>query len=201
MKKLVVIAGPHGAGKTEFMLGALGRDVLRGKYVDPQHVFETLQSHYAIESYKDEQRPDFVQRAMERAFTIRFERIKKGKDVTAVCSLGAIEDLDFIEAAKRQKYHVSLYFFGVASWRRCERYIRTQKKHWLNGVDSKHIYGDYFRALSMLPGAIVMANEGCIYDNANPKKPKPLLGINNGRVSIIEKDLPPWILDPLSRCG
>ncbi len=200
MKRLVVIAGPHGAGKTKFMVGALGRDIIRGKSVDPQHVYETLQNHYAIETYNREARPDFVQRAMERAFTIRYERIRDGKSVTAICSLGAIEDLDFIEAARRNAYHISLYFFGVSSWRICETYIRSQKKHWLHKLDSRAIYGDYHRALAMLPGAILLSDTGRIYDNADPKNPTPLLGIEEGRITIIEKNLPDWILEPLSRC-
>jgi len=200
MRKLVVIAGPHGAGKTEHMLGALGREKRQGKLVDPQNVFETLKTHYAIETYHGEEQPDFVQRAIERAFTIRFEQIKKGNDLTAICSLGAVEDLDFLDAARRHNYHISLYFFGVKSWRKCERYIRSRKKHWLSELSRTDIFGDYHRALAMLPGAIVMADQGAIFDNTNSKYPKPLLGIDRGRVNIIEQNLPNWILDPLSRC-
>ncbi len=200
MKRLIMIAGPHGAGKTEFMLGALGQDVLRGKYIDPQHAYGTLQAHYAIETYNDDARPDFVKRAKERAFTDRYVRVKEGKDVTAICSLGAIEDLDFLEAGRTNEYHISLYFFGVSSWKICEAYIRAHQNHWLHNQDSRTIYGDYHRALAMLPGAILRADDGCIYDNTDPKNPTPLLGIKSGRISIIEKNLPDWILEPLSRC-
>jgi len=200
MNNLVVIAGPHGARKKESMLNVLGQSIVRGKYVDPRHIFETLKEYYAVESYKGEKTPDFVKRAFERAFTIWFERIKNHKNVTAVCTLGTIEDLDLLDAAKRNNYYISLYFFGVDNWRTCERNLREDNNHWLSKIKSEVIFGDYHRALAMLPGAIVKCDDGIIFDNTNFKKPKPLLGIENGRVKVIEKNLPHWILEPLSRC-
>jgi len=195
-----MIAGPHGAGKTAVMLGALGQQVITGKYVDPQNGFENLKTFYAQAQYHKEVVPNFTARAMENAFSTRFERIHNGKDVTAVCSLGSVADLDLLDAAKRQGYHISLYYFGVENWKICETFIRKSPGHWLSSLSSQDIFGDYHRSIAMLPGAILQAHTGIIYDNSSLKNPKPLLTIQNGRIDIVERNLPKWVLEPLSRC-
>lgn len=200
MPILTVIGGPYGAGKTSAMLKALRPDVIHGKFVDPQKAYENLQSHYAIETYKGEATRDFVRRAFERAFTERFERMKELKSLTAVCSLGNVEDLDLMDAARRNGFEIALYFFGVGNWKSCVDHIRKTNNHWLSDLSEKEIYGNYHRALAMLPGAIIQAGRGMIFDNTDRDNPRPLLGIENGRIQIIEKNLPNWILEPLSRC-
>lgn len=200
MKRLIMIGGPYGAGKTGAMLKTLGQDIVRGKFVDPQKCYENLQEYYAIETYKGEETRDFVTRAFERAFSERFEQMRTHKSLTAICSLGAIEDLDLLDAGRRNGFHIALYFFGVQDWRSCEQHIRETEGHWLSNLSSKEIYGDYHRALAMLPGAIIQADKGMIYDNSDRENPRPLLAIEDGKIQIIETNLPDWILEPLSRC-
>jgi len=195
-----MIAGPHGAGKTEVMVSALGSDVMVGSYVAPQDTFESLRMHYSAAEFDKEEVPDYAQRAIERTFTTRFGHMNKLKDITVVCSLGAVEDLDLLDGAYNHDYHISLYFFGVNDWRTCDKYIRETKGHWLSKMSSEDVYGDYHRSLAMLPGAILLADTGMIFDNSDFKNPKPLLAIKNGRVEVIETKLPNWILEPLSRC-
>jgi len=200
MKRLKVIGGPYGAGKTDAMLTALGSDIVRGKFVDPQRAYDNLQNHYAIEIFKGEKTRDLIERAFEKAFSERFEQLRSQKSLTAICSLGDIEDLDLIDAGSKNGFHISLYFFGLNDWQACEQYIRQSKNHWLSDLSSKEIYGNYHRALAMLPGAIIKAHQGMIFDNTDRDNPRPLLSIENGRIQIIDKNLPDWIVEPLSRC-
>lgn len=200
MPNLVLIAGPHGAGKTSIMSRATGHSMKVGRFVDPQDIFERLKDHYAKAEFENIPVRDYAARAFDRAFTVRFNHIKKKHDVTVLCSLGAIADLDLMDAARKNGYHISLYFFGVENWKICRDYIRQSKKHWLSEMPDEHIYGDYHRAMAMLPGAILQADTGRIYDHSSLKRPKPLLEIDNGRIQVIEKTLPNWILEPLSRC-
>ena len=110
MPQLVMIAGPHGSGKTHMMRGPDGERLRVGRYVDPQDIFEGLRSHYATGEASNIPAKDFAARAIERAFTVNFEHIKKRKDLTAVCSLGSVTDMDLIDAARQQGYYISFYY-------------------------------------------------------------------------------------------
>lgn len=195
-----MIAGPHGAGKSSIMERTVGKRMIAGRLVDPQKVFEDLRSHYEESEFRKIPKKDYATRAFERAFTLRFEHIRKRKDLTALCSMGAIADLDLIDAARQNGYRVALYFFGVNNWKICRNYIKRTKDHWLSGLSDEDIYGDYHRAIAMLPGAIIQAQTGVIYDHSDLEQPRPLLEIEDGRIKVIEPNLPNWILEPLSRC-
>ncbi len=200
MPHLIMIAGPHGVGKSALMAIPTGARMAAGKLVDPQRVYEHLIEHYEENDHLPIPKKDFSHRAAERSFSNRFDHIRKGNDVTAICSLGSIEDLDLMDAARKNGYHIAFYFFGVSSWKRCMEHIRQTKNHWLSQLTEQDIFGDYHRAIAMLPGAIIQAHTGIIYDHTNLSRPKPLLEIENGRIQIIEKNLPEWVLEPLSRC-
>lgn len=200
MKRLKIIGGPYGAGKTDAMLNALGADIVRGRFVDPQKAYDNLRNHYATELLRGEKTRDLIKRAFDKAFSERFEQIWSQKSLTAICSLGDIEDMDLVDAGRKNGFHISLFFFGINDWQACEHYIRQTENHWLSGLSSKEIYGNYHRALATLPGAIIKADQGMIFDNSNRDKPRPLLEIEKGRIKIIDKNLPNWIVEPLSRC-
>lgn len=171
-----------------------------GRFVDPQAIFEGLKDHYAEAEFKNIPVRDYAARAFDKAFTIRFKHIKKMHDVTVICSLGSISDLDLMDAARRNGYRIALHFFGVQNWKICHDYIKTSKNHWLSEISEKHIYGDYHRAMAMLPGAILQADTGMIYDHSDLKYPRPLMDIENGRIRIVDENLPDWVIEPLSRC-
>lgn len=200
MPKLTVIGGPYGVGKTSAMLRALGPDIVRGKFVDPQRHFDNKRNYYAIETYKGEKTRDFVERSFTNAFSERFDQLKEHKSLTTICSLGDIEDIDLLDAAQRHGFEIRLFFFGVDNWESCVDHIRSTPNHWLSQLTPKEIYGNYYRALAMLPGAIIKADSGAIFDNSDRENPKPLLGIENGRIKIVDENLPKWIIEPLSRC-
>lgn len=200
MRRLTVIAGPHGAGKTTLAQGRLGRSMLQGTYVDPQEIHDSLKSFYAIEEHRGQDSPDYTARSHEKAFSTRFRLVKKGRDLSAECTMGEIEDLDLLDAARQNGYHISLYFFGLNNWQACQSRIHGTPGHWLSAISEKEIYGNYHRALAMLPGAIPMADAGIVYDNSHKNGPRELLKIKNGRVEILQKKLPDWIVEPLTRC-
>ena len=182
------------------MRGPDGERLRVGRYVDPQDIFEGLRSHYATGEASNIPAKDFAARAIERAFTVNFEHIKKRKDLTAVCSLGSVTDMDLIDAARQQGYYISFYYMGVRKWEICCDYIRRTKDHWLARLSDNDIFGNYHRSLATLPGAIIAADNGAVIDNSVQGKSRPLLEIRDGRIQIIDKNLPDWVLDPLSRC-
>jgi len=200
MRRLTVIAGPHGAGKTSLMQGRLGRGILHGTYVDAQEIHDSLKTFYAIDEHRGHGAPDYTDRAHEKAFSTRFRLVKKARDVSAECTMGEVEDLDLLDAARKNDYHISLYFFGLNDWRACYDRIRSTPGHWLSRATEEDIYGNYHRALAMLPGAILLADRGIVYDNSSKRGPQELLKIVDGRVEIMQKNLPDWVVEPLTRC-
>lgn len=181
-----MIAGPYGAGKRLLMLKDFGR-LIKGVYIDPQEIFD-----------KGPLEP--IERVRQRAYSARFRMIRKQRELTTTCSMGSVRDLHLLDAARRNQFNIALHFFGISDWRIALRRIRTTPGHWLNEMPEEKIKGIYHRSLAMLPGAILMAQSGIIYENSEDANPRKLLRINNGRIEIIDKNLPNWLLEPLSRC-
>ncbi|NNE58999.1 MAG: hypothetical protein HKN36_12905 [Hellea sp.] len=200
MKQLVMVAGPYGVGKIYHMRQSPGFQVARGTLLDPQEIHDGLLDYYEEEQIIEGPSPGFLNRTEEKTFSSRFRLVRKGRDLTVVCSLGRIEDLDLIDAAKSNGYHISLYYYGLKDWKLCRKKIRSDKYHWLHQEKDEFIYDHYFRSSAMLPGAIRMVDHGRIFDVSRKDVPTPLLDIDHGRVNLIEKKPPNWIVEPLTRC-
>ena len=201
MKKFVMVAGPHGAGKTKFMQGAVGRTFAEETTIwDPQNIYDHLKKWYARKVDPKIERPDFTERAREKVYSLQFEMIRKERNITAVSSLGRVEDLDLLDAAHANNYHISFYYLGIRSPQLSAERVKTAQDHWVKNLSSERLTNNYLRSLAMLSGAVPYADEGIIYDNSKRTARRELLHIQNGKVKVVTHDLPGWILEPLSRC-
>ncbi len=181
-----MIAGPYGSDKRKLLFKDFGRLIV-GEYFDPQDIFERG-PHESIE------------RIRQRAYHARFRFVRKHKSFTTNCSLGSVRDLDLLDAAYRNDFDIALHYFGVSDWRAARDRIRSMPDHWLKGFPEDKLEGLYHRSLAMLPGAILLANRGAIYDHSETGHPRKLLNIVDGKVELVEKNIPDWLLSPLTRC-
>jgi len=200
MKRMVVIAGPYGVGKTKIMRGPIGRQLIEGTFVDPQEVFDGLKEFYAQEEFHGESVPDYEARTREKALSARFRLIRKHRSLTGLCSLGRIEDIDVLDAARKNNYQISFHYYGVGNWTLCRDRLRQFPGHWLSQITDEQIFGDYHRSLAFLPSAIPFVDEGWIYDVSGRQKVSTLIHIKKGRISKAASKLPEWIKEPMSRC-
>lgn len=181
-----MIAGPYGSGKRSLMFKDFGRLIV-GDYVDPQDIFEKGP-------------PEPIERVRQRAYNARFRFVRKHRTFSTNCSLGSVRDLDLLDAAHKNEFDIALYYFGLADWRVTRRQIRSTPGHWLRELPDEKLEGIYHRSLAMLPGAILLARSGAIYDHSNTGEPRKLLNIRNGKIEIVDKNIPNWLLEPLTRC-
>ena len=200
MRELVIIAGPYGIGKARLALKVLGQNVFKGMRIDPQDIYAGLQSHYAIEAGRPMSNQELKDRTIEKAFSQPFRMIRKKRDLSVVMTLGQIEDLDLFDAGNRHDYQISLFYFGTQHWQRCINSVKNSANHWQKDLSQALLHNNYIRSLALLPGAIVQSHRGIIFDVNKKGEARQLLSIENGRVSLIEKALPQWVMDPLQRC-
>ena len=167
--RAVLIAGPHGSGKSRLV------NSLQKKGVDLGHFIERTEDAYKLPS---------------QSWRMRYSRLLKKRDVTWETLLTDVKDIDFLVSARKQGFHTTLYYMGLdGPTTSVDRYQGSED------IIPKSIAGRYYCSAAFLPLAISLVDHGYIFDNSK-KGPSltPLLRIKSGVIELLTQEQPQWVL-------
>jgi predicted ABC-type ATPase len=202
---LLVFAGPNGSGKstlTDYLIEA-GIDF--GEYINPDQIATTLDLAEPMRSKQAQTIADFQRDScLARRLNFSFETVMSHQS-----------KVDFMIRAAEAGYDVTVYFVCTSDPEINVRRVENRASSGGHDVPHERIVARYWRTLSLLPRAALVARRTVLFDNsalvgylANTMLPNPKAGlrpvgemIRKGKEYEItlESDVPAWVFEYLVR--
>ena len=161
-KKITIIAGPNGSGKTTFVHQTFKQAVQQGQFLNADELALYLS-------------PDNSLKAGLTAGKLLLRKLnqslKMGTSITVETTLSGTYLLQKVQKAKQLGYTVQLIFLWVASPELCNFRVKGRIASRGHNIPVTDIYRRYFRGLKNLDSYIKSVDTAAIFDtNATPKR-------------------------------
>lgn len=179
MPQLWIIAGPNGAGKTTFVSRQVGRRI---PVVNPDTIAHSIPR---IQGRLDERRAGRL--AIERRRTL----LSRSVDFAVETTLTGQGGLQFMHAAARAGYEVTLVYIGLESVDLSIERVLARVGRGGHPIPVSAIERRYPDTMAKLARAVQLADRSFILDNSDRRR-RLLLAIDGGTVRFRAKALPSW---------
>jgi predicted ABC-type ATPase len=183
--QLITIAGPNGAGKSTITQRFRDNNLLPNNYINPDEIVlgmteivDPIERVYAAAREADRQRQELLLAKSSMAFETVMSHPSK---------------IEFMQAARKAGYQVTLIFVGVAS---AEISVLRVKQRVANGghdVPRQKIIDRYNRVMLLLPQAIRSVDRALLFDNSDDSA-KLVAEFMDGKQIFGVTDAPQWAI-------
>jgi predicted ABC-type ATPase len=185
--QLITIAGPNGAGKSTITQRYRDNNLLPSNYINPDEIVlnmteivDPIERVYAAARAADRQRQELLLARESMAFETVMSHPSK---------------VEFMRAARKSGYRVTLIFVGVAS---AEISILRVKQRVANGghdVPRQKIIDRYDRVMLLFPQAIQAVDRALLFDNSDDLQAAKLVAeFRDGKQVYGVADAPQWAI-------
>lgn len=174
--RLIVVAGPNGVGKSTYSRTAFASGFL---LLDPDR--------YGIE------RGDAAPITAGRRVVDRVHiALAAGESIVLETTLSGRFPLKVLQSARQSGYDVDLLYIGVSDVDECLRRVRMRVAAGGHDVPEADVRRRFTRSLAALPGAIQLASNVTIHDNA-AARPYRLIARRDATGTRVAPDVPAWV--------
>ena len=185
-RKLLIIAGPNGSGKTSVTSKILQHDWVEGcVYVNPDNI--------ARDVFGDWNSPEAVLKAANLATQMREDCLSKKESLLFETVLSAPDKLDFIQRAKAAGYFIRLFFVGTDSPTINASRIARRVMEGGHDVPITKIVSRYAKSISNCALAAKITDRTYVYDNSvEYADPTLLFRVNDGKLGKVYGTVNGW---------
>jgi predicted ABC-type ATPase len=201
---LLVFAGPNGSGKSTLKDYLAGAGIEFGTYINPDEIALTLDLPEPTRTAQAQQRADFHREScLLKRTSLSFETV-----------MSHPSKVEFMVRARDAGYDVSLFFVGTSDPEINVRRVENRVASGGHPVPEDRIRKRYWRSLSLLPGAALVARRTVVFDNsalaidpvqvgfrvASKRGLRPVaeLTAQGSKLQMaLEADVPQWVFDSL----
>lgn len=200
---LLMIAGPNGSGKSTLTDYLISSGVDFGTYINPDEIAKTIELPEPARSRQAQQIADARRETcLNRRLSFSFETV-----------MSHDSKIDILLKAHDAGYEITIFFVCTAD--PDINVSRVENRVSLGGHDVPHdrVVQRYWRTLSLLPHAALVADRTVLFDNTalvgflpNPQLPNLRTGLrpvgevtrdHNSYEVALEADVPAWVRDYL----
>lgn len=184
MPQLWIIAGPNGAGKTTLVSRRVAQRI---PVVNPDTIAESLPR---VAGKLDERRAGIL------ALQQRKSLLEAGADFAIETTMSGHSALQFMRAAVRSGYKVTLVYVGLQSAEMSTQRVIARVRRGGHTVPVDAIQRRYPDTMAKLADAMAMADRAYVVDNSNYRR-RLLLITQSGIVRFRARLLPAWVVGAL----
>jgi predicted ABC-type ATPase len=184
MSTMIILAGPHGAGKTTLYQNRV-RSSFGGQVIDSEHIL--LEELGDARSTASRQAAELARRRIGAL-------ISRGDDFVTETAFSHPSSLDLVFEGRARGYSVWVLQVGLQSPEVAMARIAHRVENGGHHVPETKIRAQFHRSTPVIREAVRCATVGLVYDNSEAGHcPKLCLTFERGYLSVVRPGLPKWI--------
>ncbi len=184
MKRVAIIAGPNGSGKTSFYYSKLA--VQYDAFLNADEIAASLPP-----SVSENERNLLAAEAVER---LRINAVEQGRDFAFETVFSRTDHwLAFIGSLRKAGYRITLFFICTDDPALNAHRIRTRVEQGGHAVPTAKVYSRFAGSIRTAIEAKPLVDELWLLDNSVPNRRHRLVArFLNGEPDVVEPALPEW---------
>jgi predicted ABC-type ATPase len=184
MSTMIILAGPHGAGKSTLYQNRV-KSSFGGHVIDSEHIL--------LEELGDT-RSDAGRQAAELARRRIGGLISRGDDFVTETAFSHPSNLDLVFEGRSRGYSVWVLQVGLQNPEVAVARVADRVENGGHHVPETKIRAQFHRSTPIIREAVRCATVGLVYDNSEAGQcPRLFLTFERGYLSVIRQELPEWI--------